>query len=169
LGGDVAALATMRISAKVDYAVRAIVELAAHPGERISADVIAERQSIPLPFLVKILYALRMAGIVSSFRGGTAGGHSLSRDPGDVTFAEVIRVLDGSLTSVHGFDPDAAAEAPEATVTRINLVWRALDASINDLLESVTIADIVAGDLPSAVLEAVGASAPTGAASAAGR
>jgi Rrf2 family protein len=136
----------MRISAKADYAVRATIELATEEvvtpvkGERI-----ADAQKIPLRFLENILGELRHAGIVQSQRGAE-GGYWLSRAPDEITLAEIIRAVEGPLATTRGERPEdleyRGASEPLQTV------WIALRANIRDVLESVTLADIVAGELP---------------------
>src|SRR5215213_3601891 len=136
----------VRISAKADYAVRATIELASEEvvtpvkGERI-----ADAQKIPLRFLENILGELRHAGLVQSQRGAE-GGYWLSREPDTITLAEIIRAVEGPLATTRGERPEdleyRGASEPLQTV------WIALRANIRDVLESVTLADIVAGELP---------------------
>ena len=100
----------MRISAKVDYAVRAAVELAAAGGEPIKGEALAEAQDIPLKFLENILGELKHAGIVASQRG-TEGGYWLAKPADEITLADIIRAVEGPLASVRG-------EGPEHSSTR---------------------------------------------------
>ena len=92
----------MRVSAKVDYAIRAAVELAAI-GDRgpVKGERIAQAQEIPLKFLENILGDLRHAGIVRSQRGAE-GGYWLARSPEEITLAEVMRAVEGPLANVRG-------------------------------------------------------------------
>lgn len=137
----------MRISAKSDYAVRAMAELAAAYGEgaAVKADQIAAAQEIPLNFLLGILRELRNAHLVRSVRG-RAGGYRLSRPPGEIAIADVIRAVDGPLANVRDLSlsqlsyPGAAASLRE--------VWMAVRGSLREVLENVTIADLAAGRLP---------------------
>ena len=104
----------MRISAKVDYAVRAVVELAAADGEKpVKAERIATAQGIPLNFLENILGELRHAGIVRSHRGAE-GGFRLAKPAGELTVADVIRAVEGPLASVRGGPPEEASYAGAA-------------------------------------------------------
>jgi Rrf2 family protein len=139
----------MRISAKVDYAVRAAVELAAAPGEKpVKAEAIANAQGIPLNFLENILGELRHAGIVRSHRGAE-GGFRLARAPEQVTVADIIRAVEGPLASVRGGPPEEASYAGAAeTLPR---VWIAVRANLRKVVEHVTVADVAAGKLPSAI------------------
>ncbi|HEY8465708.1 MAG TPA: Rrf2 family transcriptional regulator [Solirubrobacterales bacterium] len=139
----------MRVSAKADYAVRAVLELAAAPpGQPVKAERIAIAQRIPLRFLGNILGELRAAGIVHSRRGAD-GGHWLARSPDDITIAEVIRAVEGPLASVRGEAPSDLAY--EGTAEPLRDVWVALRANVRAILESVTLADVVAGRLPEPV------------------
>ncbi len=135
----------MRISAKVDYAVRAGVELAAATDEKpIKAERIATAQDIPLNFLENILGELRHAGIVRSHRGAE-GGFRLAKPADQVTVADVIRAVEGPLASVRGGPPEEAvyAGASESLLR----VWIAVRASLRSVAEHVTLADIAAGQL----------------------
>ena len=136
----------MRISAKVDYAVRAVVELAAANSEKpIKAERIATAQSIPLNFLENILGELRHAGIVRSHRGAE-GGFRLARPPTEVTVADVIRAVEGPLASVRGGPPEEATYAGAASA--LPRVWIAVRVNLRRVVEQVTIADIAAGQIP---------------------
>jgi Rrf2 family protein len=136
----------MRVSAKVDYAVRAGAELAAAAGEGpVKGDHIATAQQIPLKFLENILLDLKHAGLVQSQRGAE-GGYWLARAPDKITVGEVIRAVDGPLASVRGEAPedltyDGAAEHLKST-------WIAVRASLRSVVDEVTLADVVAGRLP---------------------
>ena len=135
----------MRITAKVDYAVRAMAELAAAPDGPVTADALAERQAIPPKFLENILADLRRGGLVRSQRGAD-GGYRLARPADAVTVADVIRAVEGPLADVHGTPPEEMAYAGAAAHLRD--VWIATRASLRGVLEQVTVADVVAGTLP---------------------
>jgi Rrf2 family protein len=138
----------VRISAKVDYAVRATVELAAAPGRPVHADVLAERQQIPLRFLLNILGELRVARLVES-RRGTEGGYWLARPADAITVADVIRAVEGPLADVHGVPPEELDYVGPAAALRD--VWLATRVGLRRVLEQVTVADIASGRLPRAV------------------
>jgi Rrf2 family protein len=141
----------MRISAKADYAVRAIVELAADEGEKpVKAERIATAQEIPLNFLENILGELRHAGLVRSHRGAE-GGFRLAKPPEEVTVADVIRAVEGPLASVRGGPPEDAAYVGAAS--SLPRVWIAVRANLRRVVENVTVADIAASRLPSTVEE----------------
>ena len=136
----------MRVTARADYAVRAVIELAgAGSGSPRKADSLAGAQGIPLSFLENILNQLKSAGIVRSQRG-PEGGWWLARPPEELTLADVIRAVEGPLASVRGerpehLDYDGSAEA-------LQDVWIALRANIRAVLETVTVADVAKGHLP---------------------
>jgi Rrf2 family protein len=142
----------MRVSAKVDYAVRACVELAAVQ-ERgdvdsvrpVKAEALARAQEIPLKFLENILQGLRQAGIVES-RRGPDGGHLLARPPAEISIADVIRAIDGPLAGVGGRRPDELEFSGSAAAMKD--VWIAVRSTLRNLLEEVTLADVAAGNLP---------------------
>ncbi len=140
----------MRISAKTDYAIRAAVELAARSSdaELVKAETIAEAQRIPLRFLLTILSELRHAGVVDS-RRGQDGGYRLARPAATVAVADIIRAVDGPLANVAGTRPEALELSGSAEPLRE--VWISLRSSIRTVLEHVTLADIVARDLPADV------------------
>jgi Rrf2 family protein len=135
----------VRITAKVDYAVRAAAELAAAPPGPVKGDVLAERQRIPAKFLENILADLRRAGLVASQRGAE-GGYWLAVTPAEVSVADIIRAVEGPLADVHGTSPEAVEyPGPAAALQR---VWVATRAALRSVLEEVSLADIVSGTLP---------------------
>ena len=139
----------MRISAKADYAVRAVVELAACTDEKpVKAERIATAQEIPLNFLENILGELRHSGIVRSHRGAD-GGFRLGRPAEQLTIADVIRAVEGPLASVRGGPPEETAY-PGASQA-LPRVWIAVRASLRSVVERVTVADVAAGRLPAAI------------------
>ena len=141
----------MRISAKVDYAVRAMVQLAAEPDERpVKAEDIANAQDIPLKFLLGILNDLRHAYLVRSQRGAE-GGYALMRPAAQITLADVIRAIDGPLANVH--DTSLSDLTYSGPAKNLRDVWMALRTSLRAVLEVVTLADLAAGELPDSVEE----------------
>jgi Rrf2 family protein len=140
----------MRVSAKVDYAVRAAVELAAAESPPLKGELISQAQDIPLKFLENILGELKHAGIVRSQRG-TDGGYWLARAPEDVSIAEIIRAVEGPLASVRGESPETLKYA--GTAEPLGKLWVAVRANLRAVLEEVTLADIARGDLPPVVDE----------------
>ena len=118
----------------------------------VKGTVISKSQKIPLRFLENILGELRHAGIVQSQRG-SEGGYWLARTADDITIAEIIRAVEGPLASVRGERPEDLEYRGDAEPLR--QVWVALRANIRQILESVTLADVVAGELPAPVVELV--------------
>jgi Rrf2 family protein len=139
----------VRVSAKTDYALRAALELAAAPDEKpVKGERIATAQAIPLRFLENILMQLRHAGLVDS-RRGAEGGYRLARPAGEVTLADVIRAIDGPLAGVSGARPETLGF--EGVAEPMRDVWIAVRASLRGVLEQVTLADVVSGELPANV------------------
>ncbi|MFF4709878.1 RrF2 family transcriptional regulator [Streptomyces eurythermus] len=139
----------MRISARADYAVRAVLELAVRQGNGpVKAEEIAAVQDIPHKFLEGILGDLRRAGIVDSRRGG-GGGYRLARAAPSITVADVIRAVDGPIVSVRGERPTGLAYT--GTARPLLPLWIALRANVRRILEGVTVADLAADALPEPV------------------
>ena len=136
----------MRVSAKVDYAVRAGTELAAAAGTGpIKGDHLATAQKIPLKFLENILLDLKHAGLVQSQRGAE-GGYWLAKDPAEISLADVIRAVEGPIANVRGERPEQVEYAGAAE--QLREVWIAVRANLRAVLERVTVADVAAGRLP---------------------
>lgn len=139
----------MQISAKADYAIRALVELTARGGGPVKGEVLARAQDIPPRFLESILAQLRQRGILHSRRGAD-GGYWLARPAQQIRLADVIRATDGPLASVRGQRPEQVAY--DGAAARLSEVWFAVRASLREVLEEVTIADVAADDLPAHVV-----------------
>ena len=145
----------MRLSARVDYALRAAAELAsvadgaaAGRGRPVTAEQIARAQDIPPKFLESILLQLRRGGIVQAQRG-PEGGYWLARPASEISLAEVIRVIDGPLAHIRGQRPEQLGY--QGAARALQDVWIALRASERQILELVTIADVASGSLPDRV------------------
>jgi Rrf2 family protein len=117
----------MHIPAKVDYGIRALLALAA-AGAPQTAEYLASEQGLPPRFLGAILADLRRSGIVASQRGAE-GGYRLARPASEISMADVIRALDGPLAEVRGYRR----------------------ASLRSVLEKVSLADVIGGNLPAHV------------------
>jgi Rrf2 family protein len=125
---------SVHISAKSDYAIKAMVELAGEaPGEMLTAHEIADRQRIPLRFLLNILADLRRVGIVDSRRGPT-GGWWLALPAAEISAADVVRAVDGPLAGA------GARTASDADV--VDELWVSVQTSIRDVLERTSVADL---------------------------
>src|SRR5918997_3094118 len=139
----------MRVSAKSDYALRALIEMATRADERaVSAEELGRLQEIPHGFLQAILADLRRAGIVMSQRG-QSGGWRMGRSPDDVSVADVIRAVDGPLVSVYGLRPEAVSYNESANV--LQHVWIAARSSLREVFEEVSIQQLADAKLPAAV------------------
>src|SRR3954468_21753790 len=142
----------VRITARVDYAVRAAVELAAAAPGSLTCDRIAAPQNVPPRFLQAILGDLQHARLVVSQRG-REGGYRLALPPSEISIARVMRVEQGFLAEVHGQRPEdvsyPGAAAPLASV------WVAAREAYRRVLEEVTLADVVAGQFPGHVAELI--------------
>ncbi|QCX26308.1 RrF2 family transcriptional regulator [Nocardioides jishulii] len=139
----------MRVSAKSDYALRALIEMAGSTdGRPVSAEELGRRQEIPHGFLQAILADLRKAGVVVSQRG-QSGGWRLGRDASEVSVADVIRAVDGPLVSVYGLRPESVQYNDSAEV--LQHVWIAARHSLRDVFEQVSIAQLASAKLPEAV------------------
>ncbi|MGD9696294.1 MAG: Rrf2 family transcriptional regulator [Thermoleophilia bacterium] len=147
----------MRVSAKADYGLRALIELAAletEGGRPVKREQLAEAQDLPVAFLENILLELKRAGVVRSVRG-QQGGFRLSKPADEIRLAEIIRALDGPLASVRGVRPEDLTYPGNAKV--LTEVWVAVRSSLRTVLEQITLADLLAGELPAAVRELVDA------------
>jgi Rrf2 family protein len=139
----------VRVTAKVDYALRAAIELAAEePGVPVKGDRISRAQDIPVKFLENILAELKRHGLVASRRGAD-GGYWLARRPEAITVADLIRAVEGPLANVRGLQPQDVEFAGSAEP--LQRMWIAVRASLRGVLEKVTLADLVAGTLPAKV------------------
>ena len=138
----------MRVSAKVDYALRACAELAAADEGPVKGDRLSQAQEIPLKFLENILLDLKHAGLVQSQRGAE-GGYWLSLPAEEISLAEVIRAVEGPIANVRGHRPELVEYAGPAAPLRE--VWIAVRANLRAVLEVVTLADLAAGRLPDEV------------------
>jgi Rrf2 family protein len=138
----------MRITARTDYAVRAMAELAASDDTPLTAEQVSARQDIPVRFLFGILRELRLAHLVRSVRG-PQGGYLLAVPANEISLATVIRAVDGPLAKVRDLSltgleyPGAAMVLPD--------VWRAVRTSLRQVLETTTLADLARGELPEIV------------------
>jgi Rrf2 family protein len=130
----------MRVSAKVDYALRAVTELAAAPPGHVTAERLAGAQQIPLKFLENILLELRRAEIVASQRGAE-GGYRLAKPAEEVSVADVIRAVEGPIATVRGARPEEVEYGGAATALRD--VWIELRTSMRGVLETTSLADLV--------------------------
>jgi len=141
----------MRLSARVDYALRAASELAAADGPR-TVEQLSAAQQIPNKYLESILGELRRAGLLRSQRG-PEGGYRLARPANEISIADVIRSLDGELANVRGSRPENLSYSGAASA--LQQVWIALRASERTILEGVTLDHVASADMPDFVASLV--------------
>ena len=142
----------MYVSAKADYGMRALLELAvayrADPARLVKGEAIASAQAIPVKFLEGIMRQLRQAGLIASHRG-SEGGYRLDRPPAEITIADVVRALDGPLAAVRGQRPEDLEY--RGTSEHLREVWIAVRVSMRNVLEHITLDDVAQGTLPPVV------------------
>jgi Rrf2 family protein len=138
----------MQVTARVDYALRALVELAAAPDGLISRDELAAAQDIPPRYLESILLQLRQVGIVIGQRGAT-GGYRLSRTADQITVADVSRAVDGPLAVVQGLRPEQIVY--DGNAKHVGELWIGLRAAVRMVMENVTIAELLSGNYPDSI------------------
>jgi Rrf2 family protein len=141
----------VNVSAKADYALRALVEMASR-GTPVYGETLADLQDISTKFLFAILNDLRRAGIVVSQRG-PEGGYRLARPAREITAADVIRAVDGPITVVRNMAPEATIYRGAAT--HLSKLWVATRASLRLVLEDVTMADLLSGEFSEQVVRLV--------------
>jgi len=141
----------LQVSAKTDYALRAASELARAATEEagpIKGGWISETQGIPKKFMENILHDLKRSGIVRT-RRGASGGYWLALPAEEISLATIIRAVEGPLANVRGEWPEAVEY--QGAAVHLQEVWIAVRANLRAVLESVTLADIVDGELPSSI------------------
>jgi Rrf2 family protein len=140
----------MRLSARVDYALRAAAELAAAGEGPTTVGELAKGQEMPPKYLENILLQMRRAGLVRGQRG-PEGGYVLARPASEISLADVIRAVDGPLANVRGERPEHVGYTGAAEA--LQQVWIALRASERAILETVNLEHIAKGELPHRVTE----------------
>lgn len=130
-----------------------MLEIAAHTPNLVKSDAIAESQQIPAKFLEQILSELRRAGLVTS-RRGAEGGYTLARPAAEISVADVIRAVEGPLAWVRDSRPGSIEYAGSAE--SLADVWVAVRAALRSVLDEVSIAEVLAGDLPASVTTKTG-------------
>jgi Rrf2 family protein len=135
----------VQISARIDYAVRALVELAVADGGQSTRQELAEAQQIPPRYLEAVLVDLRRAGLVVGQRG-KSGGYTLGRPADEISVADIARAVDGPLTLVQGQRPETVSYAGSSR--HVHELWIGLRAALRAVMEAVTLDTLVRGDLP---------------------
>ncbi len=130
----------MKIPVRVDYGLRALLELAEHNGRGLlPSGEIAARQGIPEPYLDQLLNTLQKGGLVKSSRG-PRGGHALSRDPEQITLAEALVVLEGSSSLIDCLEEGSTCERSSTCSQRE--VWQQVEAAVRGVLSGITLAEL---------------------------
>jgi Rrf2 family protein len=137
-------MAGMQVSARADYALRAALEMAAAPDRLITGEQLARAQALPMASLEITVTHLRRGNIVRSKRGPD-GGFRLARPAAEISLADVIRAIDGQLLDL-GTEPPEHETYP-GPAEPLRRVWLALRAFGPTVLETVTLDDIVSGEL----------------------
>jgi Rrf2 family protein len=143
----------VQISAKTDYAIRALLNLAAHEPDLVKVDTIVAEQGLPRKFVEAILGELRRASLVRSQRGAE-GGYALARPASEITLGSVIRAVDGPLAEVRGLRPHETTYSGVAE--HLPEVWVAVRSSLRRVLDEVTLAQVLTGKLPAHIKKLVG-------------
>jgi len=137
----------VHISARADYAMRALLTLASSADATVTAETMAGAQAMPRKFLEAVLSDLRRAGLVTSQRGAV-GGYRLARPAEDIAVADVLRAVDGPLADVRGLRPEQVSY--EGVAEHLQTLWVAVRAALRGVLENVSLADVLSGSLPAA-------------------
>lgn len=138
----------MHVSARSDYAVRALIVLVREGGGPCTADFMAKRQDIPSKFLNAVLRDLKKAALIGSQRG-MDGGYYMVREPKDIAVADIMRAVEGQLADVRGIRPENLSYVGEAEP--LQEVWIAARAAMRSVLDHTTLADLTTGNLPDVV------------------
>ena len=132
----------MKISTKGRYALRLMLDLAIYDtGDPVSLKDIAKRQEISEKYLEQIISVLNKAGFVRSIRGAN-GGYVLRRHPNEYTVGDILRLTEGSLSPVAcvGSESEECVRSNDCVTV---LVWEKLDKAINDVVDNITLQDLV--------------------------
>lgn len=131
----------MKLSTRARYGIHAMFDLALHAGQPPQAlKAIAERESIPEPYLEQLMGLLRKEGLVISARGAQ-GGYTLSASPEEISIGRILRALEGSLAPVSCLENDEACGRTCDCVSR--LVWQRLQVSIELAMDNMTLKDML--------------------------
>ena len=138
----------MKLSAKGDYALRALMDLASCYNQRlVQTHEMAMNHGIPEKFLEQILRDLKNARIVTA-KSGTNGGYSLSRPPDKITFGEVIRLMDGPLAPIGCVSLMYYNQCSEEPICKFQMVMKRVRDAIADIIDNTTLADVTGDNAP---------------------
>ena len=146
-----ATLGRVDISARTEYAVRAMLALAQAQVDAVgplSVDALAQRQDLPRKFLEAIVADLRTADLVVSTRGAR-GGYTLARPASEVSLGDVFRAVDGPLAEVRGLRPHETSYTGVAQ--HLPTVWVAVRSALREVLDGTSLAAVLSGTLPASV------------------
>jgi len=131
----------MRISTKIRYGTRAILELASQYGKGpIELKEIAKKEDISLKYLEQVIIPLRTAGLVKAIRG-SKGGYSLGKPPSEICLNDVIEILEGPVNLIECVKDSKACQRSSLCVTRD--IWKKVSEAIYEIFRSVTLEDMV--------------------------
>ncbi len=131
----------MRISTKIRYGARALVELASQYGKGpVDLKEIAQKEGISLKYLEQVMIPLRTAGLVKSIRG-SKGGYMLSKPPSKISFSDLLEVLDGPIELIECLKDPKACSKFATCVTRE--VWKEASEAIHNVFSSITFEEMV--------------------------
>lgn len=130
----------MKLSTKGRYGLKAMFELALHYGSGpVSLTMVSEKQRISVNYLEQLIAPLRKAGYVKSVRGAQ-GGYLLAKDPDEISVGDILKTLEGPLSPSECIENDSCSNSDQC-VTKI--VWEKIRDSINDVVDSITLKDMV--------------------------
>ncbi len=131
----------MRVSAKGEYAIRALLDLALHDGETLSPiQDIAARQRIPQRYLEQVLLQLKRVGLLQSKRG-SAGGYRLGRSPERITVGDVLRAVEGAPEGGDVLRPRGRATGGDPAA-ELGDLWREVADAVASVVDRVTLEDL---------------------------
>ncbi|GAA3194544.1 RrF2 family transcriptional regulator [Dactylosporangium siamense] len=135
----------MHISVRADYAIRAMLAIAAADPGRITAAELAQSEQMSIGSLQTVLLELRRVGLVHSHRG-TERGYGLARPAAAITVGEILRAMNGALTTVRGLPTQQATY--EGVGRGLQRVWLSVDTAVNEIVDQATLADLLADESP---------------------
>ncbi|WP_113676128.1 RrF2 family transcriptional regulator [Vallitalea guaymasensis] len=135
----------MKLSTRGRYGLRAMVDLVVNSKEtNISLKSISERQGISMNYLEQIISVLKKSGYVKSVRGAK-GGYSLAKSPKDISVGDILRALEGDLNPVDCALVNEDKQCDEADCCITKVVWKKISDSINDVVNNISLQDLVEG------------------------
>lgn len=132
----------MKFSAKGEYGIRAILDVALYGKDNpVQVKEIAKRQFIPERFLEQVMASLKKAGLVRSLRGAQ-GGYVLAKPSADISLADVIQAIEGLIAPMECVSDEIPNCCDQSELCVIRDVWKNVQTSIVDALDSITVEDI---------------------------